>query len=191
MSDKEMQDPVTTENLELATLGGGCFWCLEPVFEDLAGVEKVVVGYAGGDVADPSYEAVCRGTTGHAEVVQVSFDPRTISFTEILEVFFSVHNPTTPNRQGADVGPQYRSVIFYYSEAQRSAADEVIERIETADVWEAPVVTERTPLSIFYPGEDYHQQYFRKNPNQGYCQAVIRPKVAKFRSEHAARLKSA
>jgi peptide-methionine (S)-S-oxide reductase len=174
---------------ELATLGGGCFWCLEAVFENLRGVERVVSGYSGGDGADPSYQQVCTGTTGHAEVVQVTFDPSVVSYREILEVFFGTHDPTTLNRQGADVGTQYRSAIFYHSPEQRRVAEETIKELSASDVWSRPLVTEVVPLEVFYPAEDYHQGYFRNNPGQGYCQAVVAPKVAKFRKQFAVKLK--
>lgn len=190
MTRKQENDQLMPKGIEIATLGGGCFWCLDPIFDALIGVKDVQVGYAGGTVADPSYQDVCSGTTGHAEVVQISFDPNTISFGAILEVFFSVHDPTTPNRQGTDVGPQYRSAILYHSEEQRQAAEDVILEIDADGAWDAPIVTEVTPFSMFYPAEAYHQNYFRNNPNQGYCQAVINPKVAKFHKRYADRLKS-
>jgi peptide-methionine (S)-S-oxide reductase len=183
-------DQSSPKVLEIATLGGGCFWCLDPIFDELTGVDDVEVGYAGGAVADPSYEDVCSGTTGHAEVVQISFDPGLLTFSAILEVFFSVHDPTTLNRQGADVGSQYRSAIFYHNEEQRQAAEDAIRQIDSDGAWDAPVVTEVTPFSMFYLAEAYHQDYFRNNPNQGYCQAVINPKVAKFQKHYAHRLKS-
>jgi peptide-methionine (S)-S-oxide reductase len=176
-------------DLEIATLAGGCFWCLEAIYDDLKGVIDVVSGYSGGRLPDPSYEQVCSGKTGHAEVVQVTFDPSLISFKEILEVFFSIHNPTTLNRQGADVGTQYRSAIFYHSPEQKKVAEQVISEIEAAGIWDLPIVTELTPFSEFYPAEDYHQEYFSKNPYQPYCQVVIAPKVAKFRKQHLQRLK--
>lgn len=172
-----------------ATLGGGCFWCLEAVFEQLEGVERVVSGYSGGEVPNPSYKQVCRGNTGHAEVVQVTFDPDVITYRQLLEVFFDVHDPTTLNRQGGDVGPQYRSVIFYHDERQRETATDVMEELEEEDRRDGPIVTEVTPLERFYEAEDYHQEYFRENPTQSYCRAVISPKVAKFRKEYVARLK--
>lgn len=175
---------------ELATLGGGCFWCLEAVFLELRGVEHVVSGYAGGSVPKPTYEQVCGGRTGHAEVVQVSFDPVILSYHDLLQVFFAIHDPTTLDRQGADVGTQYRSVIFTHSAGQEAVAREVIKEIEQAGIWDAPVVTEVVPLTDFYPAEEYHQDYFRRNPGQGYCRVVIAPKVAKFRREHLARLKA-
>jgi len=190
MTKNKENDQRVPKVTEITTLGGGCFWCLDPIFGELVGVKAVEVGYAGGTVADPSYQDVCSGTTGHAEVVQISFDPELIPFGAILEVFFSVHEPTTPNRQGADVGPQYRSAIFYHSEEQRQAAEDVIRQIEADGVWDAPIVTEVTQFSMFYPAEAYHQNYFRNNPNQGYCQAVINPKVAKFHKRYADRLKS-
>ena len=164
---------------EVATLGGGCFWCLEAVYDEVEGVEKVVSGYAGGEVESPSYRQVCTGTTGHAEVVQVTFDPDELSFREILEIFFVIHNPTTLNRQGADVGTQYRSVIFYHDDEQRETAQEVM--AEVAEAWDDPIVTELSPLPEFYRAEDYHQDYYENNPAQPYCQVVIRPKLAKFR----------
>ncbi len=172
----------------IATLGGGCFWCLEPLFEALRGVEEVVSGYSGGK-AESTYEEVCAGTTGHAEVVQITFDPQLISFPEILRVFFTVHDPTTLNRQGADVGPQYRSVVFYHDEAQKAAAEAMIREIEAARIWDAPIVTEVSPFADFYRAEDYHQKYFQHNPNQGYCRVVIAPKVTKFRAKFAEKLK--
>jgi peptide-methionine (S)-S-oxide reductase len=174
---------------ELATLGGGCFWCLEAVFKDLRGVESVVSGYAGGEVENPSYEQVCGGGTGHAEVVQIAFDPNEISFRDLLDVFFTIHDPTTRDRQGADVGPQYRSIILYHGLEQKAAAGQAIADLEAKGVWHAPIVTEIVPLETFYPGEDYHQDYYEQNPRQRYCQIVIAPKVAKFRKEHLARLK--
>ena len=174
---------------EVATLGGGCFWCLEPVFDGLQGVERVESGYSGGHVTNPSYQEVCNGTTGHAEVVQVTFDPAAITFREILEVFFSIHDPTTLNRQGADVGTQYRSAIFYHSPEQKQTAAQVIAELNEARVWDAPIVTEVTPFEAFYPAEDYHQEYFQRNSRQPYCRVVIAPKVAKFRKQYADRLK--
>ena len=175
---------------EVATLGGGCFWCLEAVFEELRGVERVQSGYSGGFVPNPTYQQVCTGTTGHAEVVQVTFDPMVVSFKEILEVYFSVHDPTTLNRQGADVGTQYRSAIFYHTPEQKRVAEEVIAGLEEAGVWEDPIVTEVTPSRAFYGAEDYHQEYFQRNQGQPYCQVVIAPKVAKFRKQHLERLKA-
>lgn len=177
-------------NLQTATLGGGCFWCLDPIFERLQGVHEVTVGYAGGEVRDPTYRQVCSGTTGHAEVVRVTYDPAAITFREILEVFFAFHDPTTLNRQGADVGTQYRSIILYESEEQRRTAEGVIADLNAQGLWEGPIVTEVTPLAAFYPAEDYHQRYFEKNPEQGYCRAVIAPKVAKLHAKYRARLKA-
>jgi peptide-methionine (S)-S-oxide reductase len=174
---------------EIATLGGGCFWCLEPIFKDLTGVEEVVVGYSGGTVPNPSYEQVCTGKTGHAEVVQISFDPGVISFVEILEAFFNMHDPTTPNRQGADVGSQYRSIIFYHSQEQRENAERVIEDLNASGTWKAPIVTEVVPFKEFYKAEAYHQGYFEKNPRQSYCQVVIAPKVEKFQKQYGPKLK--
>jgi peptide-methionine (S)-S-oxide reductase len=174
---------------ETATLGGGCFWCVEAVYDELKGVQDVVSGYAGGHVVDPTYEEVCSKNTGHAEVVQLEFDPSIITFKELLEVFFTIHDPTTLNRQGNDVGPQYRSVIFYHSAEQKAAADDVIDRFIREGIWGAPIITEVVPFERFYPAESYHQQYFRKNPGQGYCQFVVAPKVAKFRKQFYERLK--
>jgi len=176
-------------NTQTTTLGGGCFWCLEAVYDQIEGVLDVVSGYAGGHVPNPDYQSVCTGRTGHAEVVQVRFDPEVISFKEILEVFFTIHDPTTLNRQGADVGTQYRSAIFYHNETQKATAEQVIAEMEAAGIWPNRIVTEVTPLDVFYPAEDYHQEYFQRNPYQGYCQAVIAPKVAKFRQKYAQRLK--
>jgi peptide-methionine (S)-S-oxide reductase len=178
------------DHLEVATLGGGCFWCLEAVFEELRGVEKVESGYSGGLVPDPTYRQVCTGTTGHAEVVRVTFDPAVVSFREILEIFFSVHDPTTLNRQGADVGTQYRSVIFYHTQEQKRVAEEVVAELGKAGVWDELIVTEVTPSSAFYGAEDYHQEYFRRNQEQPYCQVVVAPKVAKFRKQHLDKLKA-
>ena len=174
---------------EVATLGGGCFWCLEPLYEKLLGVKQVVSGYAGGHVINPTYEQICSKTTGHAEVIQVSFDPSVISFREILEVFFTSHDPTTPNRQGNDVGPQYRSVILYHDEEQRRLAEEMI-RDYVPQIWDSPIVTELTPLDTFYVAESYHQNYYRDNGFQPYCLFVIRPKVNKFRKQWQAKLKA-
>jgi len=180
---------MTDGKREVATLAGGCFWCLEAVYEDLKGVEKVESGYAGGSVANPTYEQVCSGNTGHAEVVQISFDPSTITYHELLEVFFTIHDPTTLNRQGNDVGTQYRSAIFYHTPEQKSTAEEVMAELAAQGLWDHPIVTQLTPLEKFYRAEDYHQEYFRSNPNQPYCAVVIAPKVAKFRSRFLERLK--
>jgi len=163
---------------EKATVGGGCFWCLEAVFENVKGVEDVISGYAGGLLDHPTYEAVCSGTTGHAEVVQITYDPTIISYKNILEIFFKIHDPTTPNRQGADVGTQYRSVIFYHNEKQNEIAKE--SKAEAQKSFTSPIVTQILPLQTFWKAEDYHQDYFRNNPNQGYCQVVVAPKVEKF-----------
>ena len=175
---------------EQATLAGGCFWCLEAVYTELAGVESVVSGYAGGHVAKPSYEAVCDGTTGHAEVVQVTYDPTVIGFQDLLDIFFTIHDPTTPNRQGHDVGTQYRSAIFYTSPEQQSVAEATIARLNTEKLWSKPIVTEVVPLTQFYAAEAYHQDYFKNNPWQPYCQAVVAPKVAKSRKHFFSKLKA-
>lgn len=175
---------------EITTLGGGCFWCLEAVYDQLKGVVDVVSGYAGGHVVNPTYKQVCTGTTGHAEVVQVTFDPTVISFKEILTVFFSIHDPTTLNRQGADVGPQYRSVVFYHSDEQKAITEQVIAELTAMRLWDNPIVTQIAPMDTFYPAEDYHQEYFARNPYQGYCQMVIAPKVAKFRKQFLEQLKA-
>jgi peptide-methionine (S)-S-oxide reductase len=179
----------TEKRVEVATLAGGCFWCLEAVYKDLRGVESAVSGYSGGSVANPTYQQVCAGTTGHAEVVQVTFDPRVVTFREILEVFFTIHDPTTLNRQGADVGTQYRSAIFYHSPEQREVAEQVIAELTAEQLWRDPVVTELTPFTEFYVAEDYHQDYFERNPYQPYCMAVVAPKVAKFRKKFLDKLK--
>ena len=180
---------IDSSSQEVATLGGGCFWCLEPLYEELLGVKQVVSGYAGGHVVNPTYEQICSKTTGHAEVIQVSFDPSVVSFREILEVFFTSHDPTTPNRQGNDVGPQYRSVILYHDEEQKRVAEEMI-RDYVPQIWDAPIVTELIPLDTFYIAETYHQNYYRDNGFQPYCLFVIRPKVNKFRKQWQAKLKA-
>jgi peptide-methionine (S)-S-oxide reductase len=174
---------------EVATLAGGCFWCLEAVFEQLIGVESVVSGYCGGTVANPSYEQVCTGQTGHAEAIQVTFDPQQISYGEILDVFFATHDPTTLNRQGGDVGTQYRSAIFFHSPEQRQQAEAKIAGLNAAQLFEAPIVTQVVPAAEFFPAEGYHQGYFRGNPQQPYCAAVVSPKVAKFRKQFAGKLR--
>jgi peptide-methionine (S)-S-oxide reductase len=166
--------------LETATFGSGCFWCTEAVFQQLKGVASVVSGYSGGDVANPTYEAVCNGTTGHAEVIQVTYDPAAISFDELLRVFWQTHDPTTPNQQGNDIGTQYRSAIFYHTEQQRRIAEAYKQQLDAAKTFARPIVTEITPIKNFYAAEKYHQNYFNDNPSQGYCQFVIRPKVEKF-----------
>lgn len=174
---------------EVATLGGGCFWCLEAVYNELKGVERVVSGYSGGSVANPSYEQVCSGRTGHAEVVQLTYDPEIISFKEILQVFFTIHDPTTLNRQGADVGTQYRSAIFYHSPQQKRVAEKLIAELNESNLWPDPIVTEVTPFERFYEAEEYHQEYYANNPNQPYCLVVIAPKLAKFRKAYLEELK--
>ncbi len=173
---------------EIATLGGGCFWCLEAVYLEIAGVQKVESGYSGGHVANPTYRDVCSERTGHAEVVQVTFDPSVISFAEILQIFFTIHDPTTRNRQGADVGSQYRSAIFYHNYEQKRVAQTVMDEI--AEVWDNPIVTELTPLEHFYKAEEYHQNYFARNPQQSYCQVVVAPKVAKTRKTFFQKLRT-
>ena len=175
---------------EVATLAGGCFWCLEAVFLELRGVERVESGYAGGRVANPSYELVCSGTTGHSEVVQVTFEPDVITYRELLEVFFTIHDPTTPDRQGADVGTQYRSMILYHNDEQKTVADQAVREIEATGIWDAPIVTQVVPFEAFYVAESYHQEYFKQNPDQAYCQVVIAPKVAKFRRHYLGKLKT-
>jgi peptide-methionine (S)-S-oxide reductase len=175
---------------EIATLGGGCFWCLEAIYDQLIGIEEVVSGYSGGHIDNPTYEQVCGGITGHAEVMQIKYDTSIISFKEILGVFFAFHDPTTLNRQGADVGTQYRSVVFYHTDEQKTITEQAIAKFEAERLWPNPIVTEITPLDIFYPAEDYHQDYFARNPRQGYCSVVIAPKVAKFRKQYLEKLKS-
>jgi peptide-methionine (S)-S-oxide reductase len=174
---------------EIATLGGGCFWCLEAVFVELRGVTQVVSGYAGGSVTNPTYRAVCNGTTGHAEVAQLTFNLGVISFREILQVFFATHDPTTLNRQGADVGTQYRSAIYFHSAEQKETAEAMIVELDAADIWPNLIVTEVAPLDIFYPAENYHQEYYKSNSQQPYCQVVITPKLAKFRRTFVKQLK--
>jgi peptide-methionine (S)-S-oxide reductase len=176
-------------NLQVATLAGGCFWCLEAVFDELKGVESVESGYTGGMVPNPTYAQVCDGDTNHAEVVRVNFDPQVLSYNDLLTVFFAVHDPTTLNRQGADVGTQYRSAIFYHDEQQKKTADEVIQTITDSHIWDDPIVTEVTPIGKFYQAEDYHQEYFAQNSFQPYCRAVIAPKMTKFRKQFVDRLK--
>lgn len=187
-NQKKTQPPTGNEK-EFATLAGGCFWCLEAVFDELRGVETVESGYSGGNIQNPSYEQVCVGETGHAEVIQITFDPKTIAFQTLLEVFFSVHNPTTLNQQGADEGTQYRSAIFYHSPEQKAIAESVIKKINTSKVWNSSVVTEVVPFVTFYRAEDYHQDYYNRNNKQSYCQMVISPKVAKVRKQFQALLK--
>lgn len=174
---------------EIATLAAGCFWCVEAVFVELRGVQKVESGYAGGSVPSPTYEAVCTGRTGHAEVIQITFDPTQIQFRDLLEVFFATHDPTTLNRQGADVGTQYRSAIFYHSDEQKQAAEAMIAELNASGAFAAPIVTQVVPYADYYPAEDYHQNYYAENPAQPYCSAVIPPKLAKLRQKFAAKLK--
>jgi peptide-methionine (S)-S-oxide reductase len=176
--------------IEIATLGGGCFWCTEAVFTELNGVEKVESGYSGGTTENPTYKQVCSGETGHAETVQITFDPNVISYEELLKVFFTVHDPTTLNRQGADVGRQYRSVIFYHNDQQRSTAEKVIREVAGSGIWNGPIVTKLEPFTAFYKAESYHQDYFQNNPRQPYCQMVIAPKLGKFREHYSKRLKT-
>jgi peptide-methionine (S)-S-oxide reductase len=174
--------------IETATLGGGCFWCLEAAFQALKGVRSVVSGYAGGARPHPTYEQVCTGATGHAEVVQLTFEATEVDFATLLAVFFSIHDPTTLNRQGADVGTQYRSVIFYHSDEQRATAERLVAELGAASIWPDPIVTEILPAPVFWPAEAYHQDYYRRHPDQGYCRVVISPKLAKLRAGHAALL---
>lgn len=180
-----------SNNLETATFGTGCFWCTEAIFQDLKGVHQVISGYSGGSVENPSYQQVCTGTTGHAEVVQITFDPEVISFTDLLYVFWRTHDPTTLNRQGADVGPQYRSVIFYHNEEQKTLAEKSLEETNASELWPNPIVTEISPYQTFYQAEDYHHNYYKTNPNQPYCRMVIDPKVRKFRKAFQEQLKDA
>ena len=177
------------KQLETVTLGGGCFWCVEAVFDDLQGVEDVVSGYMGGQSTNPTYEQICTGRTGHAEVIEVKFDPAIISFRGILEVFFAVHNPTTLNRQGNDAGTQYRSAIFYHTAEQKAVVSQVIQSVGGGKVWDDPIVTEVAPATTFYAAEEYHQEFFKRNPHQGYCMAVVSPKLSKFRKNFTKLLK--
>jgi peptide-methionine (S)-S-oxide reductase len=179
----------SNENKEKATLAGGCFWCLEAVYNQLKGVEQVVSGYTGGDTTNPTYEQVCTGTTGHAEAVQITYDPQEITYRDLLEVFFTIHDPTTLNRQGNDVGTQYRSAIFSHGPEQAQVAEEVIKKLEDARIWNSPIVTEVAPLGEFYPAEDYHHDYYERNTRQPYCQMVISPKLAVFRKKFLEKLK--
>ena len=179
----------SSQNREVATLAGGCFWCLDAVFEQLRGVERIVPGYAGGHVPDPSYYQVCTGTTGHAEAVQITFDPRVISYRDLLKVFFYIHDPTTLNRQGHDVGTQYRSAIFYHTLEQKKTSEDEIRNLKELRIWRHGIVTTVQPIDTFYAAEEYHHHYFRKNPDQAYCQIVISPKLAKLREGFLARLK--
>ncbi len=192
MRDPEMtsQTPPSSD-LEQAVLGGGCFWCLEAAFEQIRGVEQVIPGYAGGHVPHPTYEQVSTGRTGHAEVVQITFDPAVLSYRDILDIFFSIHDPTTPNRQGADVGPQYRSIILYANEEQRRIAEATLRELDAAGIWSDPIVTQVEPLTAFYPAEAYHHHYFQRNPHVPYCQLVVAPKVRKVRQHFPFWLKDA
>ncbi len=185
-----MSKPTNADHSEVATLASGCFWCTEAVFDQLKGVEEVESGYSGGNVENPSYEDVCSGTTGHAETVQVTFDPKVISYSDILHIFFTTHDPTTLNRQGADSGTQYRSAIFYHNEAQREAAQRTIKELDASKVWKKPIVTEVVPFKEFYKAEDYHQEFYERNRNYPYCQVVIEPKIAKLRQHYFNQLKS-
>lgn len=186
-----MTEAETGPGTETATLAGGCFWCLEAVYELLAGVKSVKSGYAGGHLPNPSYEQVCTGRTGHAEVVQIEYDPDVISYEDLLDVFFTIHDPTTKDRQGNDIGTQYRSAIFYHDESQRMAAYTKIAEVERLGIWDRGIVTQLEPLDTFHAAEDYHDEYFRRNPDNPYCQAVVAPKVAKFRKQHLTRLGTA
>lgn len=179
-----------SDEIEIATLGGGCFWCLEAAFDEIKGVINVESGYAGGEFENPTYEQVCTGNTGHAEVVHVTFNPNKISFKEILEIFFNTHDPTTLNRQGADVGSQYRSVIFYHNQNQRSIAKQIITEFEGSKTWDNPILTSIEPFNIFYKAEDYHERYFIRNPESGYCRVVIAPKISKLRKKYRKKLKN-
>jgi len=181
--------PDYRDRMEVATLGGGCFWCIEAAFNEIRGIVNVEPGYAGGKTASPTYEQVCTGTTGHAEVVQVTFDLQSISFKEILEIFFAAHDPTTLNRQGADVGTQYRSVIFYHNIKQKQAAEQVIAEFDAAKVWDNLIVTQVEPFKNFYKAEDYHRKYFSRHPEAAYCRIVIAPKIAKLRKKYREKLK--
>ena len=185
-----MQDSIKSDSLEVATLGGGCFWCIEAVFDELIGVEKAVSGYTGGTKENPTYREVCYGNTGHVEVVNVYFDPKTISYEDILRVFFHIHDPTTMDRQGNDAGPQYRSAIFYHNEAQKESANKIIAEIEKNELWSNKIVTEVTMFARFYIAENYHQEYYKLNGHEPYCSYVISPKIAKFRKEFKDRLKT-
>lgn len=185
------QETLSGESLlQTATIAGGCFWCIEAVFREVDGVEHVVSGYTGGITINPTYQQVCSNQTGHAEAVQVSFNPLKISYREILEIFLSIHDPTTLNRQGDDVGTQYRSAIFYHNDEQKAVSEKLIEELNEARLWKKPIVTQIVPLDAFYPAEDYHQGYFSRNPEQSYCQMVILPKVGKFREHWSGRLKT-
>ncbi len=189
MSQVKNQPTNPLTDKETVTLAGGCFWCTEAIFAELKGVERVESGYSGGTVPNPTYRQVCTGTTGHAEAIQITFDPKVISLRELLEVFFTTHDPTTLDRQGPDVGPQYRSAIFYHTNEQKAIAEQVILEINAASIWPAPIVTEVTPFKAFFKAEDYHQEYFKLQGDQPYCRAVIAPKVTKFRERYRERLR--
>jgi peptide-methionine (S)-S-oxide reductase len=186
---QEKLNPVSSKQLEVATLGGGCFWCTEAVFSLLKGVEKVESGYSGGKMENPTYEKVSTGTTGHVEVVQTSFNPDVISFKEILEVFFSSHDPTTLNRQGQDIGTQYRSVIFYHDDQQKAIAEQIIKELTETKTWNMPIVTQIEPFKIFYKAEEYHQNYFKNHPEKSYCSIIIAPKIGKLKQHYLGKLK--
>lgn len=183
------KNQISMKDIEVATLGSGCFWCTEAFFLHVKGVESVVSGYSGGKVKNPTYREVCSGLTGHAEVIQVKFDPSIISYAEVLEIFWNTHDPTTLNKQGADEGTQYRSVVFYHNETQKKLAEEYKAQLDQSGIFNRPIVTEISPFTVFYPAEEYHQNYYALNPNQGYCQYVIRPKVEKFNKQYADKLK--
>ncbi len=194
MTDQRDNDPDRTEidlsqENEVATLGGGCFWCMEAVFSEIEGIKKVEPGYSGGWAKNPSYEHVCSGDTGHAEVIQITFDSMVISYREILELFFAFHNPTTPNRQGSDIGIQYRSIILYHDTAQKTIAEQVIQELKQKGTYEAPIVTQVEHFEFFHPAEEYHKEYFKRNPQQSYCKIVIAPKIAKLRKHYLHRLR--
>lgn len=180
---------MTDPNQLVATLGGGCFWCLEAIYNELKGIIKVESGYTGGPVPNPTYKQVCTGTTGHAEVIQITYDPNIITFKEILQIFFTMHDPTTLNRQGNDVGTQYRSIILYHNQNQKQTTDQVINEITQARIWNAPIITQIIPYNIFYKAEEYHQEYYKKNPEQSYCRIIIAPKIAKLRKQYFEKLK--
>lgn len=183
------KNTMESSNLEEATFGAGCFWCVEAVFEEVKGVKSAVAGYAGGEIKDPTYQQVSSGSTGHAEVARITYDPSVVSYKQLLEVFWHTHNPTTKNRQGADVGPQYRSAIFYHNEEQKEIAEESLKKTDNSDLWEDPIVTEIVPLTNYSKAENYHQNYYENNPNAGYCTVVIAPKLKKFRKEFSHLLK--
>ncbi|UCE98020.1 MAG: peptide-methionine (S)-S-oxide reductase MsrA [Dehalococcoidia bacterium] len=186
--NQESKEKTEDNTIEKATLAGGCFWCLEAIFSKINGIHQVVSGYTGGITNSPSYESVCTGNTGHAEAVQLTYDPQCISYKQILEIFFDIHDPTTLNRQEADIGSQYRSAIFYHNNEQREAAKEMIHKLDTAQKWRNPIVTEINPLKNFYPAEEYHHKYFERNPEQAYCRLVINPKLNKLREEHRSKM---